>query len=78
MNERCFALKRVTTRTGDCVCCEGGCPGYAACPFYKPMWKFERELERKYAKLSALPESKQLYIAQKYYKGLMPWRRDFI
>ena len=76
MNEKCFALKKVPTRTGTCACRDGGCPGYAACPFYKPLWRFERDLELKYAKLAALPEEIQRHIAYKYYRGLMPWRRD--
>ncbi len=76
MNEKCFAMKKAATRKGNCACREGNCPGYAACPFYKPMWRFERDLELKYAKLTALPEITQRHIAYKYYRGLMPWRRD--
>ena len=78
MNEKCFALKKVKTRTGNCACREGNCTGYSICPFYKPVWKFQRGLELKYAKLSALPEAKQRHIANKYYRGLMPWRRDMV
>ena len=76
MNEKCFALKKVMTRTGNCVCREGNCPGYAVCPLYKPVWKFERDRRLRYAKLAALPEKTQQYIAYKYYNGTMPWRRD--
>ena len=76
MNEKCFALKKVKTRTGNCACRDGNCPGYTACPFYKPVWRFERDLEQKYTKLAGLPEDLQRHIAYKYYKGLMPWRRD--
>ena len=76
VNERCFALRKNRKRASACVCLEGGCPGHAVCPFYKPVWKHEHEIEKKYAKLAALPEMEQLRIAQKYYKGHMPWRRD--
>lgn len=78
MNEKCFALKKVTTRTGNCACRDGNYPGYAACPFYKPVWKFEHDLEVKYTKLAALPEETQRHIAYKYYRGLMPWRRNMV
>lgn len=76
MNEKCFALRKVMIRTGNCACREGNCPGYAACPLYKPVWKFTHDLEKKYMRLAALPEEKQRHIAYKYYRGLMPWRRD--
>ena len=78
MNEKCFALKKVATRRGNCTCREGRCPGYSACPFYKPVWKYEHDLELKYVKLAALPEGTQLAIAYKYYCGRMPWRRDMV
>ena len=76
MNEKCFALKLFPTRKGNCMCREGNCTGYAACPFYKPVWKFEHDLERKYARLAVLPEATQRHIAYTYYRGKMPWRRD--
>ena len=78
MNERCFAKKKTETRTGNCLCREDNCPGYTACPFYKPVWKFEHDLERKYAMLAKLPEETQRHIAYKYYRGMMPWRRDMV
>ena len=78
MNEKCFAMKKFMTHSGNCLCLEGNCPGYAVCPFYKPVWKFQHDLEIKYAKLAALPERRQQHIAYKYYHGLMPWRRDTV
>lgn len=76
MNEKCFALKKVPTRNGNCACRDGNCPGYTACPFYKPVWRFEHDLEMKHMRLAGLSEEMQLHIAYKYYGGLMPWRRD--
>ena len=78
MNEKCFALKKAPTSKGGCICYVGNCPGYTTCPFYKPVWKFEHDLERKYRKLAALLEKTQRHIAYKYYRGLMPWRRDIV
>ncbi len=78
MNERCFALKKGKANRGNCFCVEGNCPGHTACPFYKPQWKYERDLEIKYAKLARLPEEVQRHIAYKYYRGMMPWRRDMV
>ena len=78
MNEKCFAMKTVLEGTGICVCREDKCPGYEACPFYKPAWKFERDLEKKYRRLARLPEEMQRHISYKYYRGMMPWRRDMV
>ena len=78
MNEKCFALKRTATSAENCLCREGNCPGYAACPFYKPVWAFERDLKRKYARLAALPEKVQRHIAYKYFRGTMPWRGETV
>lgn len=76
MNERCFALKEKMGHPPFCACCEGNCPGHTACAFYKPVWRFQHEREKKYARLAALPEMMQEHIANKYYRGMMPWRKD--
>lgn len=71
MNEKCFALKN-----GRCRALEGNCPGYAACGFYRPRWKYELDQKKINVRLSRLPIQKQTEIADKYYKGNMPWRDD--
>ena len=78
MNEKCFAKKKSASRSGDCMCLVGNCPGYGQCPFYKPVWKFQSDAEKRYARLATLPEDMQKLIAYTYYKGLMPWRRDTV
>ena len=45
---------------------------------YKPVWKFQHDTEKRYARLAALPEAMQKHIAYTYYRGLMPWRRDIV
>lgn len=72
MNERCFAMRR---RNG-CGALNGNCPGYAACGFYKPRWKQEREQNRINARLSRLPMEMQYAIAEKYFEGRMPWKGE--
>ena len=69
MNERCFALQA----TGRCRALDVNCPGHAACAFYKPRWKHEKDQQLAYCKIAALPVERQQSISQKYYKGLMPW-----
>lgn len=69
MNEKCFALQR----NGKCRAVDGNCPGHAACAFYKPRWKFEKDQRLAYCKLAALPGERQREIADKYYGGRMPW-----
>jgi len=71
MNEKCFALKN-----GKCRALEGNCPGYAACKFYKPKWKLEKEQKQANRKLSALTMERQQHIADLYFKGRMPWREN--
>lgn len=69
MNERCFALQA----TGRCRALDVNCPGHAACAFYKPRWKHEKDQQLAYSKIAALPIEQQQSISQKYYNGLMPW-----
>ena len=73
MNERCFAMKR----DGMCgALTVTGCPGYAACAFYKPIWKHKKDVALVNKKLCALPTSKQADIAERYHQGRMPWRGE--
>ena len=72
MNERCFAMQR----GGKCRALTVNCPGYAACGFYKPRWKYEKDQRMAYTKLRALPMDRQQEIADKYFKGAMPWREN--
>ena len=78
LNEKCFAMRTLRGGRVKCGCCEGKCPGHIMCPFYKPVWKYERDLRLKYARLAALPETTQMHIAYKYYRGMMPWRGDIV
>ena len=79
MNEKCFALRKLPGKPPACSCLDGdNCLGHTACPFYKPVWMHERDIERKYKKLASLSEHDQRRIANKYYRGLMPWRRDAV
>lgn len=71
MNEKCFAMNKGTCRVLTC-----NCPGYAACRFYKPRWKYEQDRKKTNLRLSRMPIQKQMEIADKYYKGNMPWRID--
>lgn len=61
-------------KNGGCRALDGNCPGYAACGFYKPCWKYEKDQRMAYGKLRALPMDRQQEIADKYFKGAMPWR----
>lgn len=70
MNERCFAMRR----GGLCGALSGQCPGYAACVFYKPTWKQEKELRMVDYRLNTLSEETQYSIAEKYFGGRMPWK----
>ncbi len=69
MNEKCFAMKN-----GQCRALTGNCPGQAACKFYKPRWKLEKEQRLINRRLCGLPMEKQMQIADKYFSGEMPWR----
>lgn len=73
IDEKCFAL----SKSRDCRALEiRSCPGYKQCAFYKPRWKHERDLSRVEARFSGLSEEKQSEIANKYYHGQMPWRKE--
>lgn len=73
LKEKCFAMRG----GGKCDALNvKRCPNYTACPFYKPAWMAERDTARANQKLQAMPEQKQLRIADKYYNGKMPWRSE--
>ena len=78
VNEKCFAKRKSPSRSGNCICLVGNCPGYDRCPFYKPVWKYENDVGQRYARLASLSVGQQNYIANTYYRGLMPWRRDMV
>lgn len=72
-DERCFAI----VQKGKCAAlATESCPGYGRCTFYKPVWVHERDREQANARLRALPEEEQRAIADKYHKGIMPWRGE--
>ncbi len=65
MNERCFALRtnnRCSAITVD------RCKGYMGCPFYKPMWKYEKDLKLAEARIKRLPKKQRKAIYKKYYE----------
>ena len=67
MKRDCFGFGengcRILIKT-DC----GGCS-------YKSKADSKRELEKSNKRLSSLPKETQQYIAGRYYKGTMPWRK---
>ncbi len=73
INEKCFALGK----SCDCRALEiSRCPGYLQCKFYKPKWKYKRDLILVMARFYSLSDEKQIAIANKYYYGRMPWRKE--
>ena len=72
---KCFALssnKLKCRALEQMYCC-----GYMNCPFYKPMWKQEEEIEESYERFRRMTEAEQRSIANKYYDGEMPWRDEY-
>ena len=70
-DKQCFAIND----KGKCGATAGGsCAGYGNCPLYKPRWLQQLDLKQAHARLRALPEDTQMDIAEKYYRGKMPWR----
>lgn len=63
-------------KNGSCRALDGNCPGYAGCGFYKPRWKYEKDRRLMQVRLRALPLDRQQKIADKYFKGAMPWREN--
>lgn len=61
---------------GSCRALDGNCPGYSGCGFYKPRWKYDKDQRMAYEKLRDLPMEQQQDIADKYFKGAMPWREN--
>ncbi len=72
MNEKCFARQK----NGACAAVTCNCPGYAACAFYKPIWRWKQDQEAHARMLRRLPEERQVCISEKYYRGRMPWREE--
>lgn len=60
-------------KNGKCRAVIGNCPGYSSCVFYKPNWKYEKDLHTVYVKLSELSAERQRIIAAQYYGGKMLW-----
>jgi hypothetical protein len=46
-------------------------------PFYKPKWKYEKDLKAHDQRLCELPKDVQLGISAKYYNGKAPWLEEF-
>lgn len=65
--EKCFAMKEkgCGALVDDAKC--------AGCPFYKTRAQQEESIRVAFAHLRELPECEQVYYAEKYYRGKMPW-----
>lgn len=71
MNDKCFGMNA----RGNCTCLSSkACAGFDVCPFYKSRAKAEADREKANARLRSMPAEHQTAIADKYYKGNMPWR----
>jgi len=71
MNRRCFA----ELDGGMCDATEVGICLTYDCPFYATEKQHKQSIQKVYAHLRALPEDRQEYISQKYYKGKRPWNK---
>ena len=73
MNEKCFAIRKKGACSALTV---KACIGYQQCPFYKPIWMYQRNQDLIDVKLCALPQARQQAIADKYHNGKTPWKGD--
>ena len=86
MGFKCFAMRKVTMPWAkgrineeanavldECAALECACPGSLECPFYKTKAKLEEGQQKAFERISRLPRTRQLDIAEKYYDGKMPW-----
>lgn len=71
MKDKCFGMNV----RGNCTCLASKeCVGFDVCPFYKSRAKAEADREKADARLRSLSAEHQTAIADKYYRGMMPWR----
>jgi hypothetical protein len=64
-------------RNGKCAALNvEHCTNYTRCAFYKPIWKAAKDTARASKMLCTLPRDTQVYIADKYHGGKMPWRGE--
>ena len=68
----CFALKK----NGECRALNSHRNCGELCVFFKTTEQQNEGIRRAYLRLSTLPTEQQLYIADTYYKGSMPWRKE--
>ena len=79
VNEKCFGLRPPDRYGKNCGITESGyCVAPQLCPFYKPKWKFEKDLKEHDQRLRELPASEQRWISEKYYNGKAPWLEETI
>ena len=79
MNEKCFGLRPPDRYGKNCGITEGGyCVAPQMCPFYKPKWKYEKDLKTHDQRLRDLPASEQRWISEKYYSGKRPWQEETV
>lgn len=75
MAEMCFALKMNHKGRLACKATVNDCDGHnGECPFYKTPIQHMASNERAYMRIALLPAYQQQAIADKYYRGEMPWR----
>jgi hypothetical protein len=65
-NTKCFALKN-----GGCIALKGR--DCYECPFYKTAAEYGKSCGAAFARIAALPDEQQYYIATQYYGGTYPW-----
>ena len=68
MKKDCFGFGENGCRILVKTDCDG-------CSFYKSKADSKKELEKINKRISTLPKETQQYIAGRYYKGTMPWRK---
>ena len=71
MSKMCFANKANKFRILKVGICEG-----KDCPFIKTKIQLKESVRKAYARIAYLDISKQNYIANKYYQGKYPWRKE--
>ncbi len=70
-DKKCFAL----TEDRQCDALEHSrCIGYKTCPFYKSCAQNDADVQKAYLRIRSLYDPMQMYIADAYYGGHMPWK----
>jgi len=74
--EQCFALERNNRGKLVCKATTNSCNGMdRKCPFFKTLTDMLFDREEALKRIATLPYWQQQAIAEKHYKGEMPWRK---